>query len=487
MARPGDIAKDDTAKQAGFSSAGQNMQAGGMNGMPRDDINGTDRSVALLGALCLFFSGLEYVIPKPLPFMRIGLANIPLLLALDIFPLKQFALLVLLKVLGQALITGTLFSYVFLFSLAGTISSAVCMYFFRRKAGPGILSFTGIGVLGALVSNACQLALARLFIFGEGTKYLIPPLFLAGLVSGAGLGLFCEAFADRSRWYRRQCRELLPGRASYIQSSPDGCRTSEAGIFCPGSLENPVENLAEKTVKGPTKKNTAALQENTETSSVCKTRTSRQECLRQRRRKVWEKTFRSSDLFIAALVMIPFFLLNSSILWRSIQFLLFWLFSFLCGKKNRPLVTLLIIAVIVLFNLQSPYGKVLADFGFFRITQGSLISGIHKALNLEGLIMLSHAGLSRNVRIPGAFGKLLGASLAMFEHMSERRHIITRQHPIEGIDTLLLELSCCAEDQTPSPARRSPLGVCLILLAVLLIAGLTILPRSLLRFAHKTL
>jgi heptaprenyl diphosphate synthase len=402
------------------------------------EINEQDRPVALLGALCLFFSGLEYIIPKPLPFMRIGLANIPLLLALDIFPPRQFALLVLLKVLGQALITGTLFSYVFLFSLAGTISSAACMYLFRRKTGPEILSFTGIGVLGALASNVSQLIMARLFIFGEESKYLIPPLLLAGLISGAGLGLFCEAFAVRSRWYQRQSRELLPGGDFDIQNSPAG-------------------------------KNTV-LQENTAPSSAPPFR-------REGFRQIWEKTFRSGDLFIAALVMIPFFLLNSSILWRSVQFLLFWFFAFLSGKKNRPLVTLLVMAVIVIFNLQSPYGKVLADFGFFRITRGSLISGLHKALSLEGLIMLSHAALSPDLRIPGAFGKLLGSSLAMFERMSERRCLITRQHPIEGIDALLLELSCNTGDARPPTPDRNPLGVCLIILAVLVIAGLTILPR----------
>jgi len=74
------------------------------------------RNLALLGAFCLFLSAVEYMIPKPLPFMRIGLANLPLMLALDIFPLYAFLILVCVKVLGQALITGTLFSYFFIFS-----------------------------------------------------------------------------------------------------------------------------------------------------------------------------------------------------------------------------------------------------------------------------------------------------------------------------------------------------------------------------------
>ncbi|MDR3122387.1 MAG: Gx transporter family protein, partial [Treponema sp.] len=71
---------------------------------------GVRKTLALLGAFCLFLSTIEYMIPKPLPFMRIGIANLPLMLALDIFPFHVFLALIAIKVLGQALITGTLFS-----------------------------------------------------------------------------------------------------------------------------------------------------------------------------------------------------------------------------------------------------------------------------------------------------------------------------------------------------------------------------------------
>jgi heptaprenyl diphosphate synthase len=157
-------------------------------------------AIALLGAFCLFLSPIEYMIPKPLPFMRLGIANLPLILALDIFPFRPFLLLVSLKALGQALITGTLFSYIFLFSLAGTAASALSMYGLRRLFRKRI-GFTGLSVMGALLSNASQLFLARLFIFGTGVRYVAPPFLAAGLITGIALGLFCECFAARSRWY----------------------------------------------------------------------------------------------------------------------------------------------------------------------------------------------------------------------------------------------------------------------------------------------
>jgi heptaprenyl diphosphate synthase len=159
------------------------------------------KTLAMLGAFCLFLSAVEYMIPKPLPFIRIGIANMPLMLALDIFPFVTFLVLVGIKVLGQALITGTLFSYIFLFSLAGTVLSAVSMYALRRLLGQARISFIGTSTAGAMMSNITQLLLARVFIFGNNARYIAPPLLAAGLITGIVLGWVCEMFTRRSQWY----------------------------------------------------------------------------------------------------------------------------------------------------------------------------------------------------------------------------------------------------------------------------------------------
>jgi heptaprenyl diphosphate synthase len=160
-------------------------------------------NLALLGACCFFLSAVEYMIPKPLPFMRIGLANLPLMMALDIFSFRSFMILVCIKIFGQALLTGTLFSYIFLFSLAGTLSSALLMYLLR-KIFTRHISFIGIGTAGAFMSNAAQLSLANFFIFKENSRYIAPPFFAVGLVTGIALGIFCEVFTRKSQWYRNE-------------------------------------------------------------------------------------------------------------------------------------------------------------------------------------------------------------------------------------------------------------------------------------------
>jgi len=88
--------------------------------------------VAFMGAICLFLSAIEYMIPKPIPFLRVGIANVPILLCLDVLPVPLLLLVVVLKVIGQGLIGGTLISYVFLFSAVGSFASALSMLLFRR-------------------------------------------------------------------------------------------------------------------------------------------------------------------------------------------------------------------------------------------------------------------------------------------------------------------------------------------------------------------
>ncbi|MCL2441224.1 MAG: Gx transporter family protein [Treponema sp.] len=170
--------------------------------------NTTSNNVAMLGAFCLFLSAIEYMIPKPLPFLRIGLANLPVMLALDVLPFPSFLVLICIKITGQALITGTLFSYIFIFSAAGTFFSALLMYFLRRGLGSTAfgkkhLTFIGIGSAGAMISNISQLALAYVFIFGENVYYITPPFLAVGLLTGIILGFFCEKFSKKSQWRKK--------------------------------------------------------------------------------------------------------------------------------------------------------------------------------------------------------------------------------------------------------------------------------------------
>jgi len=156
--------------------------------------------VAFLGGLSLFLSTVEYLVPKPGPFLRIGIANLPLLVGLGLLAPGELLLVAAVKVLGQALVSGTLVTYVFLFSAAGTFSSALVMLAVRRIAGPR-MSLVGVSVAGALFSNLAQIGLAiGLDLLGRGAWVIAPPFIAAGIVTSVLLGLFAERFQRSSRW-----------------------------------------------------------------------------------------------------------------------------------------------------------------------------------------------------------------------------------------------------------------------------------------------
>ena len=173
--------------------------------LPTDDHGKATRGsaldlAALLGALCLFLSTIEYLFPKPVPFLRIGLANLPILLALGLLPVRHVLLIATLKVVGQGLLHGTFASYVFLFSLSGTMMSTLVMLAAFRLDR---LSLVGVSLLGAMASSVTQIALSITFIFGENAR-MIAPLFLGvGIVGGLLVGVLASGFTSRSQWYAR--------------------------------------------------------------------------------------------------------------------------------------------------------------------------------------------------------------------------------------------------------------------------------------------
>ncbi|MDR1325468.1 MAG: hypothetical protein LBK00_05475 [Treponema sp.] len=170
------------------------------------------------------------------------------------------------------------------------------------------------------------------------------------------------------------------------------------------------------------------------------------------KRRLWRvRHLRSADVFCAGLLITGAFLLNPSIELRFAQFLLFWCYAWLLGKKNNALITLCVMLGITGFNLITPYGKVLAEWGSFRLTHGALMGGLRKAITLEGLLMLSRASIHPELRLPGAFGALLADCFRVLEQISSRKALIKNGRIIEGIDALLLELSEDEAELRPAP------------------------------------
>ena len=144
--------------------------------------------LALLVSVGLILYVLETHIPQPLPWARIGLANMVTLMALVLWGFWEALAVLLIRVFLGSLMVGTLLSPVFPFALCGGLASLICMGLAHRYLRPS-LSIVGVSILGALAHNLAQLYLAySLYIHREEIFYLLPFLLLATVITGFFVG-----------------------------------------------------------------------------------------------------------------------------------------------------------------------------------------------------------------------------------------------------------------------------------------------------------
>jgi heptaprenyl diphosphate synthase len=135
---------------------------------------------------------LERLIPTPLPWVRLGLANAVTLLVL--FRMGTLAALwvQLSRLLLGGLFAGTLLGPQFLLALGGGLGSWLVMAW-ARHAGGRWLSMLGISALGAVSHVFCQLLVVA-FLFGAGDSvFTLVPLFLGiALITGTLIGVVSQ-------------------------------------------------------------------------------------------------------------------------------------------------------------------------------------------------------------------------------------------------------------------------------------------------------
>lgn len=380
---------------------------------------------ALMGAFCFFLSAIEYMLPKPMPFMRLGIANLPILLAVDILPFRWFLALAAVKVIGMSLISGTLFSYVALFSLAGTMAAALVMWGARR-AGGKFISQIGVSIAGAMVSNAVQILIARFLVFRE-TAWLIAPLFLGmGLATGAALGVFAESFARTSLWYARAAGLPDPvPTAGGKAAERRGILAWLASAMAAGKARRAARKAVRDEARRPRLEKAAAA--------------------RTARRARAERIFAPGALALAGMVVTAAFLFQPNVLLKAVMLVAFILAARAVGKRFSLATTLSVSLGIILANLIVPSGKVLGTLLGMKITQGALIEGIEKALTFEGLMMLSKASIAPGLKLPGRLGRIVAAAFVYYDRIVEYKGRIKAASLSRDADDLMLRVWGFAE------------------------------------------
>ncbi|MCX7786884.1 MAG: Gx transporter family protein [Spirochaetes bacterium] len=373
-----------------------------------------EEKIALYGAFCLFLSTIEFLIPKPLPFFRLGLANLPILLVLRKESPRFILALVGLKIFGQALVNGTLFSYIFVFSTAGSLASGITMTILSFLPAR-YLSLIGISVMGALASNLVQILLARYFLLGEGAWLIGPPFLALGTVTGILLGAIALSLSETPI--------LSPSPPSHRE--PDSERVGQNESVQIVALKDPVDDPIPNS-KFPHDFNQFLLH-----------------------------SVSPSTLFLAGVLSLPPFLFTESLLAKGVLTAFYFLCVALSGKRIKLLPNLIAFLGITATNLVTPLGQVLFYFGTFPVTLGALRVGAFKALSLLGMIALSRFTLRYSVPMPGRLGAVLARMFFYFERITERKVRLRRAHIWEDVQTLVQEVSQEKVDHSPHTVRPS--------------------------------
>ena len=145
-------------------------------------------------ALALIFSYVETLIPINfgIPGVKLGLANLIIVIALYKMNTKEAYMLSVVRVLLSGFIFGNYFSIIY--SLAGGLLSLTVMAILKKREG---FSVMGVSMAGGVFHNIGQLIVAMIVVETFSVSYYMPVLLIAGLVTGFIIGLVADAMLKR--------------------------------------------------------------------------------------------------------------------------------------------------------------------------------------------------------------------------------------------------------------------------------------------------
>ena len=398
----------------------------------RSAITDKEQLLALYGAFCLFLSTIEFLIPKPVPFFRLGLANLPILLALRKESPRFILSLVGLKILGQALVNGTLFSYIFVFSTAGSLASGITMTILSFLPAR-FLSLIGISVMGALSSNLVQILLARYFLLGEGAWLIGPPFLALGTITGILLGGISLSLSD-----------LL----SPVLHSPLSREKGYPDPTLPSKPPHPSDS------QGFSPLNPQGIRKFHTSNRFPRHILSSMGSVKVRITKFLFSSLSPGMLFLTGLASLLPFLFTESLLAKGLLTGFYFLCAGLSGKRLKLVPNLVAFLGITAANLATPLGQVIVYLGTFPVTLGALRLGVLKALTLLGMIALSRFTLRTYVPLKGRLGAVISRMFFYFERITERKTKLRRAHLWEDIRALIEEVR--GEGLSPRSQAGSP-------------------------------
>lgn len=158
--------------------------------------------VAVFGvftSLALILSYVELLIPINfgIPGMKLGLANLLVVILLYKCGPRDALLLSVIRILLSGLIFGNMFSI--FYSLDGGLLSLAVMVFLKKT---GQFTVAGISIGGGASHNVGQLLVAMFVVQTYQVGYYLPVLLIAGVITGAVIGILSAEVLKRTQSIR---------------------------------------------------------------------------------------------------------------------------------------------------------------------------------------------------------------------------------------------------------------------------------------------
>ena len=143
----------------------------------------------LFAALAILMGYVEMMIPIPVPIpgVKLGLANVVVIIMMYFMDVKGAFFISLIRVF----LSGLLFAGFagLLYSLAGAMLSFAVMALLKKT---GKFSIIGVSLAGGVFHNVGQVAVAAMVVENVKMAYYLPFLLVSGVVTGILIGIVAK-------------------------------------------------------------------------------------------------------------------------------------------------------------------------------------------------------------------------------------------------------------------------------------------------------
>lgn len=189
--------------------------------------NNVTKKIALSGlflALALIVSLLESLLPPivpALPYAKLGLGNVVLLMCFVLVGVREGYCVLLLRCLLAAVFAGNFSSL--MWSVPAALAAYTAMYLLYKTR---FFSTVALSAVGGMVHNAVQMAVG-VGVAGSAVAAYLPYMLVAGGVAGVATGIVCHfvlAVAERGNLAvnRSDVYVRIPRSSEDVQDDDNG-------------------------------------------------------------------------------------------------------------------------------------------------------------------------------------------------------------------------------------------------------------------------